>query len=144
METIEINSLTDIDTAARQFVDTLQTKYNGRRCVTFYGGMGAGKTTFITAVCRVLKVVDKVSSPTFSIVNEYNTEDGGQVFHFDLYRIKDLEEAMSAGAEEYISGEDWCFIEWPEVLEPILPEGTVPVKIEVSADNRRTIYIDIL
>ena len=103
--------------------------------------MGVGKTTFIKALCKAMGVKDEVSSPTFSIVNEYLCEDGSNVYHFDLYRIKDTEEAMAAGAEEYIYSNDYCFIEWPETLYPILPDDVINVKIEEKEDGKRIMTI---
>ena len=104
--------------------------------------MGAGKTTFIKAFCRSLGVEDNVSSPTFAIVNEYLTAKGTRLFHFDLYRIKDLEEAMSAGAEDYLYGDGISLIEWPEVIEPILPPDTLKVTITADNDHQRTVNIE--
>ena len=103
---------------------------------------GAGKTTFIKAVCEALGVEDTVASPTFAIVNEYADADGEPVYHFDFYRIKNLGEAYDIGSEEYFYSGSPCFIEWPELVEPLLPEETVAVRIEVHDDQSRTVCID--
>jgi tRNA threonylcarbamoyladenosine biosynthesis protein TsaE len=101
--------------------------------------MGAGKTTFIKAICETLGAADIVSSPTFTIVNEYRTSAGESLFHIDFYRIKKVEEAFDFGIEEYFSGNSYCFIEWPELAEQILPPETVRVKITVGENEERII-----
>ncbi|MBP5504414.1 MAG: tRNA (adenosine(37)-N6)-threonylcarbamoyltransferase complex ATPase subunit type 1 TsaE [Bacteroidales bacterium] len=142
METIVIEDISKIDQAAQKFKELLLSRYSDCHCIVFYGGMGAGKTTFIKAFCRSLGVEDNVSSPTFAIVNEYLTAKGTRLFHFDLYRIKDLEEAMSAGAEDYLYGDGISLIEWPEVIEPILPPDTLKVTITADNDHQRTVNIE--
>lgn len=139
--------------AARQFVGEAMGR---RRVVAFYGRMGAGKTTFIKAVCEVMGVEDTVTSPTFAIVNEYLTLPSlsGEaaategiplagtrraVYHFDFYRVKDVHEAYDIGCEEYFYSGCPCFIEWPEVVEELLPEDTVRVRIEVLGNGSRLI-----
>ncbi|MCQ2252335.1 MAG: tRNA (adenosine(37)-N6)-threonylcarbamoyltransferase complex ATPase subunit type 1 TsaE [Bacteroidales bacterium] len=141
MEKLKINNLSEIENTARQFLSVISEKYPESRCIIFNAGMGVGKTTFIKALCKVLGAKDEVSSPTFSIVNDYLCNDNRHIFHFDLYRLKDLEEAMAAGAEDYIYGNDYCLIEWPEILAPILPENTIEVDINEEADGSRTITI---
>lgn len=136
MHTITINSLEDTFLAAKQFLEIIQKDYPESRCIAFNGQMGAGKTTFITQLCKVMNVVDKVSSPTFSIVNQYISKDFGEIYHFDLYRIKDTMEALNAGAEEYIFSNNYCFIEWPETLLELLPENTINLNIEVKDGKR--------
>jgi tRNA threonylcarbamoyladenosine biosynthesis protein TsaE len=111
----------------------------GSRIFAFYGAMGAGKTTFIKAICETLGAADIVSSPTFTIVNEYRTSAGESLFHIDFYRIKKVEEAFDFGIEEYFSGNSYCFIEWPELAEQILPPETVRVKITVGENEERII-----
>ena len=108
---LKIKNLSDIDAAAQEFLGILKTQYPDSRCIIFNAGMGVGKTTFIKALCKAMGAVDEASSPTFAIVNDYLCEDGGHIFHFDLYRIKDTEEAMAAGA--WFSG-IWlnAFIRW--------------------------------
>ena len=137
METLIIKSLDTINETAQEFLKLTGSQYPDSRCIIFNAGMGTGKTTFIKALCHELGAIDEVSSPTFSIVNDYLCQDGSHIFHFDLYRLKDLEEAMAAGAEDYIYGQDYCLIEWPEILEPILPENTITVDIREDADGSR-------
>lgn len=134
--TLEITDLSGIDSAAREFLDATE----GRSIIAFYGPMGAGKTTFTTAICRALGVEsDAVSSPTFAIVNEYRAAGGKSIFHFDFYRIKNLAEAMDIGFYDYIDSGELCIMEWPENVEELLPEETLRVKIEVIQDSRRII-----
>ena len=123
----------DIKQAAKQFVDGM-----GENTVfAFYGKMGAGKTTFIKAVCEQLGVDDTVTSPTFAIVNEYEAACGRPIYHFDFYRIKKVSEAYDMGCEEYFYSGHPCFIEWPELIEEVLPEETVNVTIEALPDGER-------
>jgi tRNA threonylcarbamoyladenosine biosynthesis protein TsaE len=123
--------------AAKTFLE--YTK--GKKIFAFYGAMGAGKTTFIKAVCETIGTSDIVSSPTFTLVNEYKSLHGGSIYHIDFYRIKKLEEVFDFGVEEYLSGDSYCFIEWPELAAEILPAGTENVKITASDDGTRTIEI---
>ena len=123
----------DIRQAAKQFVESM-----GQNTVfAFYGKMGAGKTTFIKAVCEQLGVDDTVTSPTFAIVNEYEAAQGRPIYHFDFYRIKKVSEAYDMGCEEYFYSGHPCFIEWPELIEEVLPEETVSVTIEALPDGLR-------
>lgn len=135
MGKIVIKDLSHISEAAEEFAKVVSEN----RIVAFYGSMGAGKTTFITALCKVLGVDDVVNSPTFTIVNEYRTHDGLSVYHFDFYRIKKLEEVMDLGFDEYVYGDGICLMEWPENIEEILPDETLKVKIEVGEDESRTL-----
>ena len=113
---------------------------DGRSVFAFYGQMGAGKTTFIKAVCAELGIADTVNSPTFSIVNEYRSDStGALVYHFDFYRIKKLEEVYDMGYEDYFYSGAPCFIEWPELIEELLPEDTVRVTIEEQPDHSRVV-----
>ncbi len=131
---ILIKDLSGIDAAAKQFLEAL----GQRRIVAFYAPMGAGKTTFITAVCKALGVRDDaVSSPSFAIVNEYRGSDGQSIFHFDFYRIDKIAEALDIGFFEYIDSGNLCFMEWPENIEEILPEETLRVHITVLSDQSR-------
>lgn len=130
---ITINSLDTIHAAARQFADSIGTS----RVFAFYGKMGAGKTTFVKALCEVLGCADVITSPTFAIVNEYTDGEGSPVYHFDFYRIKKLDEVYDMGYEEYIYSGALCLIEWPELIEDILPEDAVRVTIEEQADGSR-------
>ncbi|MBP5389652.1 MAG: tRNA (adenosine(37)-N6)-threonylcarbamoyltransferase complex ATPase subunit type 1 TsaE [Bacteroidales bacterium] len=133
---IEISSLEGLDAAAARFLDEI----GDNRIIAFYAPMGAGKTTFTTAVCRVLGVrEDAVSSPTFSIVNEYRTAAGDSVFHFDFYRITKIAEALDIGFYDYIDSGALCLMEWPENIEEILPEETLRIRIAVSPDGTRTL-----
>ncbi|MCX2493638.1 tRNA (adenosine(37)-N6)-threonylcarbamoyltransferase complex ATPase subunit type 1 TsaE [Pedobacter sp. PF22-3] len=129
---IEVNSLADLPVVAQQ----LSAFANGQKVFIFEGDMGAGKTTFIKKFCKHLGVVDVVSSPTYSIVNEYE-RPSGSVFHFDFYRIKDIHEAYDLGYEEYFYGGGICLIEWPERVEELLPESFIKVEISVLDENRR-------
>ena len=130
---IEIKDLEHIREAARTFVDAMGDQH----VFAFYGSMGAGKTTFIKAICEELGVEDVVTSPTFAIVNEYEGEC--PIYHFDFYRIKKLEEVYDMGYEDYFYGNGLCFIEWPEMMEELLPEGTIKVQIKENADGTRTV-----
>ena len=114
-------------------------KCGSARVFAFDGKMGAGKTTFIKHLCEAMGSEDVVNSPTFAIVNVYEVASGEEVYHFDCYRIKDIREAMDFGAEEYLYSGNYCFIEWAEMIEPLLPEDTVWVKIEVEENGERTL-----
>ena len=114
-------------------------KCGSKRVFAFDGKMGAGKTTFIKCLCEAMGTEDVVNSPTFAIVNVYEVASGEEVYHFDCYRIKDIREAMDFGAEEYLYSGNYCFIEWAEMIEPLLPEDTVWVKIEVEENGERTL-----
>jgi len=107
----------------------------------FYGSLGAGKTTIIKAICEVLGAIDIVSSPTFTLVNEYRTSKGEILYHIDFYRIKKLEEAFDIGIEEYLTGDSYCFMEWPEIIEEILPPEMVSIRITVDENELRTLMI---
>jgi tRNA threonylcarbamoyladenosine biosynthesis protein TsaE len=131
---IVINSIDAIGEAARQFVSQM----GNRRVFAFYGSMGAGKTTFIKALCQQMGVSDVITSPTFAIVNEYSY-DGGRIFHFDFYRIKRIEEVYDMGYEEYFYSGALCFIEWPELIEDLLPDDAVRISISEQPDGSRTI-----
>ena len=134
---IKIENIEDIASAARKFVDGM-----GKNCVfAFYGKMGAGKTTFIKSICETLGVKDVVTSPTFALVNEYADAEGQPVYHFDFYRIKNLREAYDMGCEEYFYSGYPCFIEWPELVEELLPDDTVKVNIEVLENESRIVTL---
>ena len=136
---IGIPDLNSIDTAAEQFVSNM----GNRRIFAFYGKMGAGKTTFIRAVCHKLGVEEEVTSPSFAIVNEYRSDTLGEsIFHFDFYRIKKIEEVYDLGYEDYFYGGGLNFIEWPELIEPLLPEDTVKVEIAENSDGGRVVKVD--
>lgn len=134
MKTITIQSLETIREAAREFVSQI----GDRRVFAFYGKMGAGKTTFVKAICEELGVDDVITSPTFAIVNEYETTSE-PIYHFDFYRIKKLEEVYDMGYEEYFYSGSLCFIEWPELIESLLPDDAVRVSIEEQPDGTRLV-----
>ncbi|PWS32760.1 tRNA (adenosine(37)-N6)-threonylcarbamoyltransferase complex ATPase subunit type 1 TsaE [Pedobacter paludis] len=129
---IEVNSLLDLPSVAKQLIEFASTE----KIFVFEGDMGAGKTTFIKKLCEALGVSDVVSSPTYSIVNEYESPSGS-VFHFDFYRIKDIQEAYDLGYEEYFYGGGICLIEWPERVDELLPEHYIKVEIAVEAETQR-------
>ena len=134
---IKIQDLSQIREAAREFISQI-----GEHTVfAFYGKMGAGKTTFIKAVCEELGVEDVITSPTFAIVNEYSLPSS-RLYHFDFYRIKKIEEVYDMGYEDYFYSGSLCFIEWPELIEELLPDDAVRVTIEEQADGSRTLSID--
>lgn len=135
--TIQIPSIESLPVAARQFVDAI----GDRRIFAFYGAMGAGKTTFVKAVCEHLGVTDAVNSPTFAIVNEYEAGNGEPIYHFDFYRIKRMDEVLDIGYEEYVDSGALCLMEWPELIEPLLPDETVRVTITVNTDGTRTVEL---
>ncbi len=133
---IRIDNLDGIREAAKQFVANM----NGATVFAFYGKMGAGKTTFIKAVCEEMGISDVITSPTFAIVNEYRADTTGEiVYHFDFYRIKKLEEVYDMGYEDYFYSGAVCFIEWPELIEELLPNDAVSVTIAENADGSRTV-----
>jgi len=135
--TLKIESLETISTPALQFINQM-----GERTVfAFNGKMGAGKTTFIKAICEVMGVKETVNSPTFSIVNEYETADGRIIYHFDCYRITNIQEALDLGAEEYLYSGNLCFIEWSENIAPLLPDNIVNVDIEENENGGRNVVM---
>ena len=121
--------------AARHFL----RETAGTRIFAFYGQMGSGKTTFIKALCYEMGVTDTVTSPTFTLINEYRRPGGLPVFHFDFYRIKDISEVLDFGIEEYFDSDSPCFMEWPELIEPLLPPETLRISITVMDDGSRVI-----
>ncbi len=133
---IKIDSLDHIHEAARTFINNM-----GEHSVfAMYGKMGAGKTTFTKAICEELGVEDVINSPTFAIVNEYRSETTGElIYHFDFYRIKKLEEVYDMGYEDYFYSGALCFIEWPELIEELLPEDAIKVTIEENEDGSRSV-----
>lgn len=133
---IEINSLDELDTVAQAVIDSL----NGRTVVAFDAPMGAGKTTLISRIAALLGAEDYVTSPTFAIVNQYEGTEH-TIYHFDMYRIERVEEALDFGSEEYLSSGDLCLVEWPEKIEPLLPDDTMVVRIEILSDTARRFEI---
>jgi len=132
---LTVKSESDLLLAARELFKT----FPEARVFAFYGSMGAGKTTFIKAICHVLGVTDIVQSPSFSIVNEYKTFSGDSIFHFDFYRIKKTEEVFDIGYEDYLYSGCYCFLEWPELIESLLPEDTIHIRI--SGEHERVIEL---
>jgi tRNA threonylcarbamoyladenosine biosynthesis protein TsaE len=133
MNTLELSNLEQLPNVASTFLSLTHPSKH----FAFYGTMGAGKTTFIKALCEKLGVTDPVSSPSFAIVNEYRTANDENIFHFDFYRIKSITEVYNLGYEDYFYGNDYCFLEWPELVEDLIPEHFVKVKITVSDDGKR-------
>lgn len=135
---IKIKSIEEIAVAAKEFV----TAMGDRKVFAFYGKMGAGKTTFIKAVCEELGVEDVINSPTFAIVNEYVDGKGEPVYHFDFYRIKNFQEVLDIGYEDYVYSGHVCFMEWPELIENLLPDDAVKVTIEEKTDGGRVVQFE--
>lgn len=136
---LKITSLENIHEVARQFIAAM----GDNTVFAFYGSMGAGKTTFIKAVCEELGVTDVINSPTFAIVNEYRSEQTGElIYHFDFYRIKKMEEVYDMGYEDYFYSGALCFIEWPELIDELLPGDAVEVHIEENEQGERVIRFE--
>jgi len=133
-----IDHLEEIDTVAAKFLE-----YAGDKTVfALYGPMGVGKTTFVKAIARCLDVEDDVSSPTFAIINEYRTKKGDALYHFDFYRVNSMAEAMDLGCEEYFFSGNKCFIEWPEKIAELLPEGMVNCTFSENPDGSRLLKVE--
>ncbi len=137
MTSYEIKSLDTIHKTAREFINQI----GDHTVFAFNGIMGAGKTTFIKAICEEMGVKETINSPTFSIVNEYEAADKRIIFHFDCYRINKIQEALDLGAEEYLYSGNLCFIEWSENIAPILPDSIINVDIEEEENGKRKISI---
>lgn len=133
---IEINSLNELDMVAEAVINSL----NGRTVVAFDAPMGAGKTTLISRIAAHLGAKDSVTSPTFAIVNQYEGTER-TIYHFDMYRIERVEEALDFGSEEYLSSGKLCLVEWPEKIEPLLPNDTMVVRIEILSETARRFEI---
>jgi len=129
-------TLEDLPHIASEIISSVTNKK-----LFFYGQMGVGKTTLIKEICNQLGVLDSISSPTFSLVNEYNTSNKSKVFHFDFYRIENEEEALDIGIEEYFDTSHWCFVEWPENIENLLPLDVVQIHLSILDVGQRTIQI---
>lgn len=132
---ITIMNTADLDRAAAEFLE----KIGDSKLIAFFAPMGAGKTTFTTAICRALGVTDPVGSPTFAIVNEYMRADGEPMYHFDFYRINKLQEAVEIGLYDYLDSGCLCVMEWPENIEELLPEDTLKVYFTINPDQSRTL-----
>jgi tRNA threonylcarbamoyladenosine biosynthesis protein TsaE len=139
MEPILVKNISQLDSAAAKVIEQISPN----RIICLYGSMGAGKTTFIKSLCKALGVADNVVSPTFALINEYTTPQGKPVYHFDFYRINKIDEVFDFGYEEYFySNQGICLIEWPELIEDILPEqGVVRFRIDVNNDDSRLITL---
>lgn len=133
---LEIGSLDELDRVAQAVVDSL----DGRTVVAFDAPMGAGKTTLISRIAALLGAEDDVTSPTFAIVNQYEGSSR-TIYHFDMYRIERVEEALDFGCEEYLSSGELCLVEWPEKIEPLLPDDTMVVRIEILGESERRFVI---
>ena len=127
--------MSEINKVAEKFIEA----HPADRLFAFYGKMGSGKTTFIKALCEKLQVTDYVTSPTFALINVYETEQSNEIYHFDFYRIKGLNELYDLGYEEYFFSDSYCFVEWPELIEPLLPPNTVKVTITETVHGSRMI-----
>ena len=138
MKKIEIESLSELPKVAEAVLGELR----GRSVVLFRGPMGAGKTTLISSMAAALGAEDTVTSPTFALVNQYEGEGGRRIYHFDFYRINNVEEALDLGYEEYFYSGQLCLVEWPEKIEPLLPEDAMTVTITVGEDEHRCFTID--
>lgn len=138
MPRISISDLSELPRAAEQFLQAL----GERKVVAFYAEMSTGKTTFTSALARALGVEDAVNSPTFAILNEYRDTTGAPIYHFDFYRLRSAAEAVDLGFEDYFYSGRLCLIEWPEIVEDILPEDCVRVRITTEADGSRILAFD--
>ncbi len=137
---LEAASLSELPVIARKIIEFA----GGHRIIAFNGKMGAGKTTLIKVICEELGVIDETGSPTFSIINEYLTEDDDSIYHFDFYRLKKLEEAYDIGIEEYLYSSSYCLMEWPGLITPLLPRGYVSVNINEGEKGKRIIKLEII
>ena len=137
MKEIVIDSLDELKDVAEAVIESL----DDRNVVALFGAMGAGKTTLISAIMEYLGSTDNVTSPTFTLVNQYNTASNSPVYHFDFYRINRIEEAFDMGYEEYFYSGDLCLVEWPELVEQLLPEDAMVVKIEILSPTKRKFTI---
>ena len=128
---IIINSIKELDQIASEIIS-----FSHFKKILFFGDMGVGKTTIITSLCKYLKVTDQISSPTFSIINEYLTNDNSKVLHFDMYRLKNKEEVFDLGFEDYIDNDYYCFVEWPEIISEFIPNNYLEIKMLIENKNR--------
>lgn len=135
---IEIDSLDKVPGAAEDILAVA----GSRRIITFIGTLGSGKTTVIKAICHILGASDTVTSPSFTIINEYRNPEGEPIYHIDLYRLKNITEALDAGIEDYLNGDYYCFIEWPELIDQLLPADALRVKILTGRGEERIITFE--
>ena len=133
-----LTDLSDLPNAGRTVIENFADTY---KVWLFYGEMGAGKTTFIKELCNQLNVLDNISSPTFSIVNEYLTEEEDTIYHFDFYRIEDQQEAIGIGVDEYFCSGDLCFVEWPQRIPSLIPDEYLEINIILEENNQRRLSI---
>ncbi|NLB25144.1 MAG: tRNA (adenosine(37)-N6)-threonylcarbamoyltransferase complex ATPase subunit type 1 TsaE [Bacteroidales bacterium] len=140
MKLIKVEKLKDLEQAAKKLIDY----FSDQKIFAFYGKMGVGKTAFIQAICRYLGSADNITSPTFALINEYFDANHQPIYHMDFYRIKNLEEVFDLGYEDYFYSGNYCLIEWPEKIEPLLPGRFVEVRIELGAEGERYISFQIL
>ena len=138
MKRIEIDSLSELDDVAREILDAL----DGRNVVLFRGGMGAGKTTLISRIVALMGAEDTVTSPTFALVNQYVGDNDRLIFHFDFYRIDSIDEVFDLGYEEYFYSGELCLVEWPEKIEPLIPDDAMVVRITAGDDEQRIFEIE--
>ena len=131
-------NVNDLRSIAADFLESI----GSNRIIAFYGSMGAGKTTFIKALCDLLKVTDTVNSPSFAIINEYSVPNNGSIYHFDFYRLKNINEAFDMGCEDYFYSGNYCFVEWPEKVEELMPPNHVRVTIDIVSPQERKITVD--
>ena len=129
-------TLKKLSSIAAEIISSVKNK-----TLLFYGEMGVGKTTLIKEICQQLGILDNISSPTFSLVNEYQTSEEERVFHFDFYRIEQEEEALDIGIEEYFDSDAWCLVEWPENIENLLPLGAAQIHLSILDDEQRNIQL---
>ncbi|WP_306350096.1 tRNA (adenosine(37)-N6)-threonylcarbamoyltransferase complex ATPase subunit type 1 TsaE [Flavobacterium sp. '19STA2R22 D10 B1'] len=129
-------SLAEIDQVAQQIIAS-----NPNKVIVFHGDMGVGKTTLIKALAKAFGVRGATSSPTFSLVNEYETENGDRIYHFDLYRLNKEEEAYDMGIDEYLYSDEWCFIEWPERIPNLIPTDHTTIKIKLASQGKRNLLL---
>ena len=129
-------TLKKLSSIAAEIISSVKNK-----TLLFYGEMGVGKTTLIKEICQQLGILDNISSPTFSLVNEYQTSKGEKVFHFDFYRIEEEEEALDIGIEEYFDSDAWCLVEWPENIENLLPLEAAQIHLSILDDEQRNIQL---
>jgi tRNA threonylcarbamoyladenosine biosynthesis protein TsaE len=137
MISFQLDSLSQLTQAAKWVLKNTEKN----KIIAFYAEMGAGKTTLIKEICRLLGCTSNVSSPTFAIINEYVTKNNESVFHFDFYRLNKINEIIDIGFEEYIDGSNYCFIEWPELAEPLLPVETQKIRIKIDEKQKRTLTL---
>ena len=147
MQTISIKNINEINTAAKALIEKTISLARTRKqglCLAFYGEMGVGKTSLIKAICKEMGVEDIVTSPSFALINEYISNRNEIIYHFDFYRIEKIEEIFDFGYEDYFYSNNYCFIEWPEKIESLLPENCISVYIKENSDNSRTLKFETI